>query len=216
MVSLNPQLVGNIIVRILRISKSDESSKGFLPTSHINMILGEPVGNISKDDFYGFFRHLNLFANVEGTTIVPSCTSILSMLPVDRATLEWKRSFFLAYFPMNFWNDFATVFLTSLIPEKDIEYSFTTASPNVINPVTLQSGARLFVWKHNILLLLNDKSTFYIFLESGSCDSEDGYFYRHIDIWMCGSLEVQAQLMSTASDAFQSVSVYVLYCTYNQ
>ena len=209
--SLNPQLVGNIIARVLRISKSNENSKGFLPTSHINMILGEPAGNINKDDFYGFFHRLNLFANLEGTTIVPSCTSMLPMLPVDRATLEWKRSFFLAYFPMNFWNDFSTVFLTSFTPEKDIEYSFTTAASNVINPVTLQSGAKLFVWKHNILLLLSDKSVFYVLLDSSSCNSKDGYFYRHIDVWMCGSLEIQAQLMSTACDTFQSVSDYVMY-----
>ena len=170
------------------------------------MILGEPVGNISRDDFHSFFHHLNLFADVEGTTIVPSCTPTLSMLPVDRETLEWKRSFFLAFFPMNLWNDFATMLLVSLTPEEDMEFSLTSAMPNNVNPITLQSGTKLFVWKHNILMLLNDKSTFYVCLDSSYCDAADEYLYRRIDIWVCGSLEVQTKLMSTASSAFESVS----------
>lgn len=206
MVSLNPQLVGNIISRILRISKSDGNSTGFLPTSHINMILGEPVGNISKDDLYSFFHHLNLFADIEGTTIVPSCTPTLQILPVDHGTLEWKRSFFLAYFPMNLWNDFATLLLMSLTPVEDMEFSLTSVTSNNVNPITLQSGTKLFVWKHNILMLLDNTSTFYICLDSSCCEAEDEYLYRRIDIWVNGSLEVQAKLMSTVSNAFESVS----------
>ena len=170
------------------------------------MILGEPVGNISKDDFYSFFCHLNLFTDIEGITIIPSCTPILSMLPVDRETLEWKRSFFLAYFPMNLWNDFATMLLAFITPVEDMEFSLTSATPNKVNPIILQSGTKLFVWKHNILMLLDDKSTFYIFLDSRCSATEDEYLYRRIDIWVCGSLEVQAKLMSTACSAFESVS----------
>ena len=179
---------------------------GFLPTSHINMMLGEPVGNISKDDFYSFFHHLNLFADMEGITIVPSCTPTLQLLPVDRGTLEWKRSFFLAYFPMNLWNDFATVLLTSLTPVEDMEFSLTSVTPSNVNPIILQSGTKLFVWKHNILMILDDMSTFYVCLDCSCCEPEDEYLYRRIDVWVCGSLEIQAKLMSTVSSAFESVS----------
>lgn len=206
MVSLNPQLVGNIMAHILRIAASDKNNTGFLPTSHINMILGEPVGNISTDDFHSFFEKLNFFVDVEGTTIVPSCTPSSSLLPVDLETLDWKRSFFLVYYPLNFWNDFATMLLTSLTAQEDMEHSLTLAASININPVVLQSGAKLYVWKYHILLLLDDKSTFYIHLDSGSYKAEDRHLYRHIDVWLCGSLETQAKLMAIVSSTFETVS----------
>ena len=215
MVCLSPQLVGNVIARILRIAKSDksntgnnaESNTGFLHISHINMILGEPVGNVSEGDFHNFFHELNLFAIVEGTMIVPSCISDLPRLPtVDLGILEWKRSFFLAYLPVNLWNDFATMLLGSLATEKDMEYSLSSAAPISFNPIILQSGTKLFVWKHSIFMSLDDKPVFYVCLDDGSCESEDEYLYRRIDVKIHGDLEMQARLMGIASNAFEKVS----------
>lgn len=170
------------------------------------MILGEPVGNISEDDFRDFFRELNLFADVEGIMIVPSRTPSLSLLPVDLGTLDWKRSFFLAYLPVNLWNDFATMLLGSVTAQDDMEYSLTSAMSLDVNPIVLQSGTKLFVWKHNILMFLDDKSTFYICLNDSSSGGEDEYLYRRVDVWISGNLEVQEKLMSIASNAFETVS----------
>lgn len=207
MVSLNPQLIGNIIARILRVATSDGCNTGFIPTLHFAMILGGPGGNVDKDDIVGFFRDLNLFLDVEGTTIVPSCAPSLPILPVDLGTLELKRSFFLAYLPQNLWNDFATMLLMGLVAQNEgMEYSLDAVSSANVNPISLQSGAKLYVWEHNILMTLNDKSTFYVCLDRSPCDAEGEYLYRHIDVWLSGTLEVQAKWMAVVSDVFQTVS----------
>ena len=218
MVCLSPQLVGNVIARILRIAKPDGSnagnntgsSVGFLHISHINMILGEPVGNVTEGDFHNFFHELNLFAIVESIMIVPSCISEPARVStIDLGTLEWKRSFFLAYLPVNLWNDFATMLLQSLAAQTDMEYSLSSAAPISFNPIVLQSGAKLFVWKHSIFMSLDDKPVFYVCLDDGCCENDNEYLYRRIDVKMHGDLEMQAQLMGTASNAFEKVSYQI-------
>lgn len=163
------------------------------------------MGNITRDDIHGFFRELNLYADVEGTTVVPSCTPSLTLLPVNFETLEWKRSFFLAYFPVNLWNDFATMLLGSLTVE-GMEFSLNSTTSIDVNPLTLKSGTKLYVWKHNILFTLDNESSFYIYLDSSTCGTEDEYLYRRIDIRISGSLEVQAKLMGITTITFHNVS----------
>lgn len=173
------------------------------------MILGEPVGNISEADFHDFFCELNLFAIVESIMVVPSCISDLAHLPVDLGLLEWKRSFFLAYLPVNLWNDFATMLLRALPSQKDMEYSLSSATAINVNPMILQSSARLYVWKHGIFMLLDDDSMFYVCLDDGCLESKDDYLYRRIDVKISGDLEMQAQLMGIASNAFEKVSYQI-------
>lgn len=170
------------------------------------MILGEPLGSVSKGEFYSFFRDLNLFVDVEATTIVASRAPDLTILPVDLGMLDWKRSFFLAYFPLNLWNEFATMLLTFLATQESLEYSLSSSASNSVNnPITLQSGTKLYVWKHNILISFDDTSTFYVSLDSGMCETEN-CLYRRIDVWICGDLELQARMMAIASNTFDTVS----------
>jgi len=215
LVALNPQLLGNIIARILRIT-SAENSKGFIPTSHLHMILGEPSGNITKDDFLCFLSKLNIFVNIDATAIVPCqvpTNHLIKNLPVDIETLNWKRSYFLCCVPSNFWSEFATMLLVSLTMfQTNMEHSFSCATPCDSSPVLLSNGTKLYVWENNVSLFMADGSGLYVCLDYGCHEAQAYNLCRRIDVRCTGSPEIQEQWMSVVSRVFETVSIYV--CMY--
>ena len=215
LVSLNPQLIGNIIARILRIT-SVENSKGFIPTSHLHMIVGEPAGSITKEDFLFFLDKLNIFVTIDATAVVPSqvpTNHLIKNLPVDIETLDWKRSYFLCCVPSNFWSDFATMLLVSLtMSETNMEHSLSSATPHDSSPVVLSNGTQLHVWENNVSLFMDDGSGLYICVDYGCHEAQAYNLCRRIDVRCNGSPEVQEQWMSIVSSVFETVSMCVV-CT---
>lgn len=215
LVALNPQLIGNIIARILRIT-SAENSRGFIPTAHLHMILGEPSGSITKDDFIYFLDKLNLFVTIDATTVVPSqvpTNQLTKNLPVDIKTIAWKRSYFLCCVPSNFWSDLATMLLVSLtMLQTDLEHSFSSDTPSDSSPVVLSNGAKLYIWENNVSLFLDDDddACLYVCVDYGCHKAQTHNLCRRVDVRCNGSPEMQEQWMSIVSRVFETVSVCVL------